>query len=272
MDELNRWLELSTQQGLLTWSDQLKIAHRFDVSVACVENTALRKGILPARYQRNRPLLTCQDQLRLFSSHVVVVGCGGLGGHIIESLARVGVGCMTVVDPDVFEEHNLNRQSLATFETLGRRKVDVATERVAKINPAVTVIPCFDSFTLTSGPKILAGSQVVVDALDDIARRMELSAQCRGLAVPLVHAAIDGWYGHVLTQYPGENSLETVYAGKCQAQRSGCSLGAPACTPALIAAIEVAETLKILIARGVPLRQRLLMVDLLDMEFIEVVI
>ena len=81
------------------------------------------------------------DQLRLFRSRVAVIGCGGLGGYLIEQLARLGVGTLVLVDPDVFEEHNLNRQLLSSPAHLGIPKVDVARERVAAINPAVTVEP-----------------------------------------------------------------------------------------------------------------------------------
>src|SRR6185369_11130027 len=105
-------------------------------------------------------------------------GCGGLGGYIIEQLARLGVGELVVVDPDVFEEHNLNRQILSSLDNLGKSKVAAAVERVGAINPAVTVTPFEMAFCTANGPELLAGTRLVVDALDNIPTRLDLAEVC----------------------------------------------------------------------------------------------
>ena len=110
-------------------------------SLAEVEGVALSLGLMPARYQRNQQIITVQDQLKLFRSRVAVIGCGGLGGYVIEELARLGVGTLVAIDPDIFQEHNLNRQILSTTDALGRAKVELAAERVAEINPATILLP-----------------------------------------------------------------------------------------------------------------------------------
>ena len=270
MDQIDHWIISKAQEGLLSWADQVSASDKFGVSVATIEGKVLRQGILPARYQRNRNMLSCQDQLNLFSSHVVVVGSGGLGGHVIEGLARLGVGCLTVIDPDRFEEHNLNRQSLSNLDNLGHKKVEVAVAWVGKVNPAVRVVPRFEAFSRNNGIELLSDAQVVVDALDSIEVRLELSEICRKLALPLVHGAIGSWYGQVITQMPDGNSTDTLYARNCSQAGLENELGNPSFTPAVVAAIEVAETCKLLLGRGNLLRQRLLNIDLLDMEFVEV--
>ena len=85
---------------------------------------------LRERHSRNIPSLSIEEMEKLAESRVLVVGCGGLGGNIIEHLTRAGVGSLTVVDGDVFEESNLNRQLLSTSENLGQKKAAAAAERV----------------------------------------------------------------------------------------------------------------------------------------------
>src|SRR6185369_3162533 len=106
-----------------------------------VEEVALDRGILPARYQRNRKAISVQDQLTLFRSRVAVIGCGGLGGYVVEELARLGVGTIVVIDPDVFEEHNLNRQLFSSPANLDTAKVEAAAKRIGEVNPAVNLVP-----------------------------------------------------------------------------------------------------------------------------------
>jgi len=171
-----------------------------------------------------------------------------------------------VIDPDVFEEHNLNRQLFSSPVNLGQAKVQAAVTRVNGINPAVTLVPVQAAVSPENGVDLLDGCRVAVDALDTIQVRLELAEVCAALGIPLVHGAIAGWYGHVATQFPGDDTLQTIYrswkAGKGVEQ----TLGNPSFTPALVASLQVAEVCKLLIGRGTPLRGRQLMVDLFAME------
>lgn len=254
------------EDQLLPWHRQVEAAELFGATPGQVEAAALEQGILPARYQRNRNAMTVNDQLILFQSCVAVIGCGGLGGYIVEELARLGVGRIVVVDPDVFEEHNLNRQLFSSPANLGTAKVAAAAKRINEINPAVTLVPLLTAFTPENGAELLAGCQVAVDALDSIQVRLELAEVCTVTNIPLVHGAIAGWFGHVTTQFPGDNTLQTIYrswkAGKGVEQ----TLGNPSFTPAVIAGLEVAEVCKLLLGKGAPLRGRQLMIDLFSME------
>lgn len=271
MERLLGFLRAQAADDLLAWAGQVAAAQTFGVSLAEVERTALANGLLPLRYQRNRGMISCDQQLQLFNSVVAVIGCGGLGGYVIEELARLGVGQIVAVDPDVFEESNLNRQLFASLSALGRSKVAVAAERVAQINPAISLDPRAEAFTAASGERLLEGVQLAVDALDSLAARLELAAACRAAGIPLIHGAIAGWYGQVTTQFPGERILEFLYQGQPAGRGIEKHLGNPSFTPAVIASLEVAEVCKLLLDQGLPLRGRTLTVDLRDMEFVETV-
>ena len=251
---------------LLPWKNQIEASERFGLTVAQVEEVALERGILPARYQRNRTIISVKDQLTLFHSSAAVIGCGGLGGYVVEELARLGVGRIVVIDPDVFEEHNLNRQLFSSPVNLGTAKVEAAAKRIREINPAVTLVPVQTAFSPENGADLLGGCQIVVDALDSIQVRLELADVCGTMNIPLVHGAIAGWFGHVATQLPGDTTLQTIY-GSCKGGKGvEQTLGNPSFTPAVVASLEVAEVCKLLLGQGTLLQGRKLIIDLYSME------
>jgi len=270
MEELHAFLQEHAEGDLLPWTSQVAAAERFGVSLGRVEEAALAMGLLPGRYQRNRQAITVADQLTLFRSRVAVIGCGGLGGYVIEELARLGVGILIAIDPDVFEEHNLNRQLLSSPATLGRAKVEAAAARVAEINPAVTLVPIQAAYTPENGEELLYGSHVIVDALDSIQTRLDLARTCTQLGIPMVHGAIGGWYGQVATQFPCDDTLQKLYSRWVEGKGIEQKLGNPSFTPALVASIEVAEVCKILLGQGEPLHHRKLSINLLDDVFVSV--
>jgi len=269
-DNLLSYLKEQSTDGLLPWTAQDSAAVRFGLSHGAVEETALKNGILPARYQRNRKMLDLADQVRLFGSRVAVIGCGGLGGFVIEELARLGVGQLVAVDPDIFEEHNLNRQLLSSPKALGKPKVEMAYRRVAEINPAVTVTAHYKAYVPSNAREILRGVDVAVDALDSIAVRLELAQSCAELGIPMVYGAIGGWYGQVATQLPGDRTVQHIYRNWTEGKGIEAHLGNPSFTPAVVASLEVAEVCKLLLGKGEVLRKRKLSIDLLEMEVHEI--
>jgi molybdopterin/thiamine biosynthesis adenylyltransferase len=202
----------------------------------------------------------------MFRTTVGVIGCGGLGGYVVEELARLGVGKIVVVDPDLFEEHNLNRQLFCTTANLGMAKVEIAAGRIEEINPAVTLIPVQAAFSSKNGAALLDGCHIVVDALDSIKVRLELAGICTSMNIPLVHGAIAGWFGHVATQFPGDNTLQKIYHNWETGKGVEQFLGNPSFTPALIASLEVAEVCKLIVGQGKSLRGQQLLIDLFSME------
>jgi molybdopterin/thiamine biosynthesis adenylyltransferase len=107
---------------------------------------------------------------------------------------------------------------------------------------------------------------VAVDALDTIKVRLELAEVCNGLNIPLVHGAIAGWFGHVATQYPGDDTLQNIYRSWKGGKGIEETLGNPSFTPAAVASLQVAEVCKLLTGQGTPLRGRQLVIDLFSME------
>lgn len=221
---------------------------------------------METRYLKNMKTLTLAENEGLRNFKVCVVGCGGLGGYIIELLGRLGIGHITAVDGDVFEESNLNRQLLSDMGSLGRSKSEAATKRMEAVNPLIRVQAVRERITPENGEAILKGHDVVVDAVDNIDSRFLLQELCSCLGVPLVHGAIAGWYGQVSTILPGDKTLDHLYSNR-SSNGLEKEMGNPAFTPALVASIQVSEVLKILIGRGELLRRKILYIDLLHQEY-----
>jgi molybdopterin/thiamine biosynthesis adenylyltransferase len=266
---VQEFLMSRAQNNLLPWEVQKKAADSYGFSLGEIEEIALEMDLLPARYKQNRKSLSISHQLQLFQSEVSVVGCGGLGGFVIEELARLGIGHIKAIDPDIFEEHNLNRQIFSTIDDTGKYKVEVAAKRVETINPAVTLLPLIESISKNNGFRLLRKTNLVVDALDSIPTRLELAEICKKLKIPLVHGSIAGWYGQVSTQLPGENTLKKIYSSHLETKGIETELGNLPFTAGIVASIEAAEACKLLLNHGTPLKGRILMINLLDAEIID---
>ncbi|MBN1906898.1 MAG: HesA/MoeB/ThiF family protein [Deltaproteobacteria bacterium] len=241
------------------------IAQRHNISLYDVYLAALEMEILPYRYIRNLESITLEDQLTLARSRVCIIGAGGLGGQIILLLTRLGVGNLVIVDCDLFDETNLNRQMLSSMDALGRPKAIVAEEEVAKINPAINVTAYNLRLTKNNAEEIFQGSQVIIDALDNIPDRFILETTAKKMGTPLVHGAVAGFIGQVMTVFPDDAGMENIYdknRGPIPPEKNpALKLGAPAVTPAIIASFQVMETVKILLHRKEQLRNTMLYLD-----------
>jgi molybdopterin/thiamine biosynthesis adenylyltransferase len=227
-----------------------------------VELAALEAGVLPRRYLRNLGTVGWEGQARLLGSTVAVVGLGGLGGYVVEALARIGVGRLVLIDGDAFVDHNLNRQIFATEDNLGTSKVEAAALRVAAINSAVEVVSHAVKATTENLPQLLEGSDVVVDGLDRLPTRIMLQEVARRQGIPLVHGAIGGMIGQVMTIFPEDEGLYALYGqGEVPERGIEAERGCPTATPMMVAAWQVQEVIKILAGIGEPLRHRLLLLD-----------
>lgn len=258
--------------SVLTEADAVSIARKLNYSLVDVYLTALASDIWPLRYIRNRSTLSSEEQQRLGRSSVAVIGCGGLGGYLVLMLARMGIGSITVVDPDVYDESNLNRQAFAFINTIGYHKTDVAASTVQSVNPAVDVKEFRTALSGSNAEKILHDSHIVVDALDNLPDREMLRQVTRKLKLPLVHGAIAGFEGQVMS-FHAENSgssdlfqddRDTMTDRESNAESM---LGVPSITPVFIASLQAMEVLKILLRRGNPLIRRMLYSDIELAEF-----
>jgi molybdopterin/thiamine biosynthesis adenylyltransferase len=233
-------------------------------SIREVELAALEAGVVPWRYVRNVGTIGLEGQAKLLQATVAVVGLGGLGGYVTEALARMGVGQLILIDGDVFEEHNLNRQLLSAEANLGTNKARAARQRVAEINNAVAVTIHAAMATRKNLPQLLEGADVVVDGLDRLPARLILQEEARALGIPMVHGSIAGFLGQVMTIFPDDPGLLSLYGepGDLPEQGLEAQLGTPAATPMAVAAWEAQEVVKILAGQGDLLRNRLLVMDM----------
>ena len=213
------------------------------------------------RYSRNKNLMSDDEIILLSQKKVCVLGLGGLGGYIVEMLSRIGVGSLTLVDGDVFDETNLNRQLFSSMNNLGSSKALEAEKRVKGINPLTKVIPVYEFVDSSNAMKIISNHDVIVDALDSIDLRKSIAKVCTELNLPLVHGAIAGWYGQVATIYPNDTTLDILYPKDIK-RGIEKELGNPSFTPALVASIQVSEVIKLLLNRGDLLRNSFMMIDL----------
>ncbi|MGI6220312.1 MAG: HesA/MoeB/ThiF family protein [Coriobacteriales bacterium] len=197
------------------------------------------------RYSRNKSLISAEDQERLAEKHVLVVGCGGIGGYVIESLARLGVGKITAVDGDRFDETNLNRQLFSSNETLGMPKAQAAMERLSIVNPNVEVTPVFERFGSENASWLLEGVDAVADALDNAESRGVLLRAAAEVGIPAVHASIAGWSIRVAVCMPEDEAIRAIasYGGVGLEKE----LGNPPFTAATAGSIEAAQIAKILL-------------------------
>lgn len=133
-------------------------------------------------------LLIGEEKLQqLQNSHVLVFGVGGVGGYVVEALVRSGIGHITIVDNDEVSLTNLNRQIIATRETIGKKKVEVMRERILSINPDCLVTGLEMFYLPENADTIdLKKYDYVVDAIDTITSKIELAMRCEKLNVPLI--------------------------------------------------------------------------------------
>lgn len=245
------------------WQEIVKRAEAQQVSPLEVEKNCLEEGLVPLRYTRNLNAISATEQSKLLDARVGVCGCGGLGLYVISHLARIGVGHICIWDPDVFSESNLNRQLLASYATLGQRKVEVCRRFIQDVNPAVSVT-ALPSRWEDSDQMLFRQQQVMVDALDNIPSRLALGSACAEANIPMVHGAVGAWYGQLTVIMPGDNSLQYLYRDATN-QGIEKEQGTLPFTAAVIASLQAAEVIKLILQRESDLRDEICMVDLLDM-------
>lgn len=214
------------------------------------------------RYSRNIPALKKEECRLLRDKKIAVVGCGGLGGYILEFMARIGAGHIRVVDGDVFDETNLNRQLLSEVSLIGKSKPEAAAVRIKKINPDIDIEirPVF--LSEENAAELISGCDAVLDGLDNIESRKTLALACEELNIPYVFGAISGWVAQAAISMPGDKLVEKLYPETVELKdKSVLSF-----TPALCAALQASLCVKYLTGRALK-SGRIYQFDLLDENF-----
>ena len=217
---------------------------------------------MKTRYERNVPALTEAECEALRRKRVLVVGCGGLGGHLIEMLARIGIGALRVVDGDVFEPSNLNRQLLSEVPTLGLSKAKAAATRINRVNPEVEVEAVTENMTEINVYELLQGCDAVLDGLDNIESRRVLASACTRAGIPYIYGAVNGWVAQAAISMPGDQLVDILYPKDVVIKNKSVL----SFTPALCASVQVSLCVKLLVGRAVE-TGTVCYFDLLNQEF-----
>ncbi|MBS7631695.1 HesA/MoeB/ThiF family protein [Candidatus Bathyarchaeota archaeon] len=210
-----------------------------------------------------------EGQLKLKKAKVCIVGLGGLGSPISIQLASMGVGHLRIVDRDVVEISNLQRQHLYGIDVLGYPKVEAAAKRLRKLNPFIEVEPIPTALRATNAEKLIEGVDVVVDGLDRMAPRYILNRTCVKLGIPYVYGSAITHVGNVSTIVPGETAcLECFQGGINDANLPTCAVvGVNPSIINVIASIQASEVVKIILGEKPSLANTLLFCDLISLSF-----
>jgi molybdopterin-synthase adenylyltransferase len=252
MEKLHALARTETRSGytfqIISDQDLYTFARGQNLTLRQATAAALQTGVFPEGWERNFPSLSAPEQLRLFDSSVMVLGLGGLGGMLALLLARVGVGRLLLADGDVFLPANLNRQVLATEQTLGRNKAQVAAEHIQQINPALLTEAIAAYLNPNNLPTYLSQVQVAADGLDSLESRRHLFQAAQTNRVPLVHGAVLGRYGQAATILPDDpETFSKIYSDATPEVEGGREILAP--VAALIASLQAQEVIRVLLGQ-----------------------
>ncbi len=273
-DLLNRIEVLATTGQLpdgtpyrrISVEDTAALSTAFGMPGRDVEIAALEAGAVPERYVRNMKTFSLDEQIILLRSRVSIVGLGGLVGAVTEILTRVGIGTLRLIDVDIFEDSNLNRQFLSTPDLIATSKAAAAAQKVSQINPSIVVQQYNENLNDSNSLSLIENSDVAVDCLDNVPSRFCLERAAKQTGVTLVSAAVAGVSGHVTTIFPEDPGLEMIYGESDRRPQKGVetSLGCLPQAVTLLASVECSEVIKILLGKGDLLRNKLFIVDLVS--------
>lgn len=257
----------------LTLADENEIARVHKISNRETQLLALSCDVIPERYCRNQHSITVKEQISLLQSEVVVIGQGGLGGTVTELLSRLGIGALTLVDGDTFEESNLNRQILCTTGNLGKSKAEAGRDRVQAINPAIEVKSIHEFVDKNNATSIIKDANVVVDCLDSISTRFIVEQVCKEEKIPMVSAAIGGSVGQATVVFPEDDGLRLIY-GNSNGPDKGIEThqGTLAYAATLMAAVQCAEVVNLICTGTSSLHNHLLIAEIDDKNFVKILL
>ncbi|KZX15720.1 putative adenylyltransferase/sulfurtransferase MoeZ [Methanobrevibacter cuticularis] len=233
---------------------------------------------------RQMSVVTKSQQTRFKEAKIAVIGAGGIGGSVIEMLARMGVGSLTLIDKDAFDLSNLNRQLVSGLDSLGKAKSFTAKERVRNINPYVNVTVFNEELNENNIEEVIGDCDAVVDALDNLVTRVLISRTAKELNIPFIHGAIYGTMGQVSVFTKDTKSYEEMFSlpslGKkldddAKSAIKELNKEVPPVigpTPNIVGALEAFEAFKLITGIGeVNYSPKLLTFNLLDLSSFDVI-
>ena len=227
-----------------------------------------------SRYSRHLliPEVGTAGQVKLLESKVLMIGAGGLGSPSALYLAAAGVGTLGIVDFDVVEASNLQRQVIHSTERLGVKKVDSAKQSIEALNPDVKVVAYDEMLLADNVERLIAGYDVILDGTDTFETRYLLNDAAVAAGIPVVHASVFRFEGQLTTFVPYEGPCyRCLYPTPPPPELApGCSVaGVLGVVPGIMGLLQANEVLKVLLGIGDPLVGRLLLFDALDGSFDE---
>ena len=226
------------------------------------------------RYSRHLilPEVGGAGQRKLLNSRVLLIGAGGLGSPVALYLAAAGVGTLGIVDFDVVDLSNLQRQILHHGHDVGRPKVQSAVDTIGDLNPDVKVIPYQEALSSENVRRIFADFDVVVNGCDNFPTRYLVNDACVFLGKPMVDGSIFKFEGQATVFLPGHGCYRCLYPAPPPpgVVPSCAEAGVLGVVCGVIASIQGVETIKLLLGLGEPLVGRLVFFDALAMEFRQV--
>ena len=224
------------------------------------------------RYSRQimLPQIDIEGQQRLLDSRVLVTGVGGLGSPVALYLAACGVGTIVIVDDDRVDLANLQRQVIHDSSRVGRLKVESAADTMRSLNPGVKVEAVAERITGETLRQHVEQADVVIDATDNLASRLEINRQCYRARTPLVSASAIRWEGQ-LSVFDARRQQSPCYQclyGKLGEVGQSCSEnGVMGPVVGMLGCMQANETIKLLTGAGSSLTGRVLMLDALNMDW-----
>ncbi|NDF30495.1 MAG: 4-methyl-5(B-hydroxyethyl)-thiazole monophosphate biosynthesis protein, partial [Nitrososphaeria archaeon] len=224
------------------------------------------------RYSRQIMLeeIGYQGQLKLRSAKICVVGVGGLGNPITTRLVAMGVGKLRIIDRDVIELSNLHRQTMFDESDVGQVKVEVAAKKLKKLNPDAEIESLPISINDYTALDAVEGCDVVIDALDSVNARYALNKACVEKNIPFVTGAAVGVSGQAFTILPGKSACYfCMFPALDEDSMPTCSIeGVHPSILSIVGGIEVAEAVKIIIGKSPSLSDKILHIDLENLDFV----
>ncbi len=224
-----------------------------------------------SRYNRNILIegFGTEGQQKLQNSKVLVIGAGGLGSPVLYYLAAAGIGTLGIIDPDVVDVSNLQRQILHRSNDTGIPKTISAKEKLEALNPDVHVITYYEPFMQNNAAALVRQYDFIVDCCDNYETKFLISDTCAAEQKPYSHGAVLAMRGEVMTCIPGSTTYRQIFGGPPPegAMPTAAQAGILGAVAGITGSIQATETIKYLVGMGDLLINRMLIIDGNTMSF-----